>query len=300
MLFSRRNLPLNALRAFESTGRHCHMRQAARELGVTHGALSRQVRLLEELLGVELFKREHNRLTLTSAGGRLLKAVQEGLDRITEGALYLDPNNMTGPLLIATTASIANNWLVRLIGEFSLQYPEVEVHLLMIQPLQQTLPSEFDIAICYGAPQIAHYMSVELFTDQFFPVCSPKLLLEDKPVRQPADLLAYTLLHDRLEYWPAWFESLKMEPRPQCRNMYLVDALQTLNAARMGYGVALVDQMEVAEDLRSGNLMRLFEHTTNARYSMYMVAAEESRQTLRTRVFWAWISTAVAQRRSAL
>lgn len=295
MLFSRRNLPLNALRAFEVTGKHCHMRLAAKELGVTHGALSRQVRTLEELLGVELFKREHNRLTLTSAGVRLLKAVQEGFDLITQGALYLDPDNMTGPLLIATTPSIASNWLVRLIGEFSLKYPEVEIQLIMIEPRQQHLPSEFDVAICYGEPSFSSGNICQLFTDRFFPVCSPQLISDEKPIREPEDLFHYTLLYDRLGYWPAWFSSLGIDDKPS-RSMYLADALQTLNAARMGYGIALVDQMEVTEELRAGTLIRLSDHTTEAKYPMYMVAQEDDKQTLRAKVFWGWIKNAVAER----
>ena len=106
MPMSRRNLPLNALRGFEVAARHCHLREAALELGVTHGAVSRQIRLLEETLGVELFDRSHNRLTLTSAGRRLMAAVGDAFDQITESTLSLDPESMAGTLVVAATPSI--------------------------------------------------------------------------------------------------------------------------------------------------------------------------------------------------
>ena len=86
--------PLNALRAFEVAGRHCHLGLAAKELGVTHGAVSRQVRQLEEQLGVALFDRRRKRLSLTHAGRRLQATVGEALNRIAESALYLDPDSV--------------------------------------------------------------------------------------------------------------------------------------------------------------------------------------------------------------
>ncbi|KKL56418.1 hypothetical protein LCGC14_2245580, partial [marine sediment metagenome] len=113
------------MRAFEAAAKHCHMRKAADELGVTHGAISRQVKQLEQRLGTELFDRSNNRLALTSAGIRLLQVVAEALDSITEATVCLDPESMAGSLVIASTPSISVGWLLRVIGEFSRQYPEV-------------------------------------------------------------------------------------------------------------------------------------------------------------------------------
>ena len=99
-MLERRTLPLSALRAFESAGRQLHMGRAGEELGVTHGAISHQVRALEQQLGVKLFIRANNRLKLTGAGKRLLNAVREGFDRIVDGTLQLDPDSLTGVLVI--------------------------------------------------------------------------------------------------------------------------------------------------------------------------------------------------------
>ena len=114
MEISRRNLPLNALRAFEVAARHCHLRRAAEELGVTHGAVSRQIRQLEEQLGVALFDRSGNRLQLTQEGSRLARAVGEALDTLTEGALSVNPESLPGELV--ATLPVANNlpWIAAL------------------------------------------------------------------------------------------------------------------------------------------------------------------------------------------
>ena len=99
-MLDRRTLPLSALRAFESAGRRLHMGRAGEDLGVTHGAISHQVKTLERQLDVELFVRANNRLKLTSAGERLLLAVRDGFDRIIDGELQLDCDQLTGNLVI--------------------------------------------------------------------------------------------------------------------------------------------------------------------------------------------------------
>ena len=182
MILSRRNLPLNAMRAFEVAARHCHLRRAAEELGVTHGELSRQVKQLEETLGVALFDRSHNRLAINLGGRALLAGVVEGLDKIAESMLYLDPESMSGSLVVASTPAISAGWLVSVRGAFSRNYPEIELRLLNIAPEQRELPSEIDIAICYGSPKAGQRDIIELFRERYSPVCSPALLRAEQPI----------------------------------------------------------------------------------------------------------------------
>jgi LysR family glycine cleavage system transcriptional activator len=299
VLLDRRRLPLNALRAFEATGRHCHMRAAAEELGVTHGAISRHVRHLEALLEVELFKRDRNRLTLTSAGQRLLSAVSEGFERITEGALYIDPERMAGPLRIAATASIATNWLLPVIGEFFRRYPETEIRLQRIEPSETDLSLDFDLAVTYGHPGGRRHRVEELFTEEFFPVASPQLAGPGRRRRRPQDVLKYPLLHDRLQNWPAWLREAGLQEAAASGNLYLHDAFQAINAARRGYGVALADQLEVVEDLRSGRLVRLAEPVLRSAAATYLVQHDGSRDSVRARVFADRLRAAVAEARAA-
>ena len=261
------------------------MRRAAEELGVTHGAVSRQVRILEKALGVALFLRAHNRLQLTSAGRRLFHTVQDALDRITEGALYLDPDSMAGSLTIASTPSIAVYWLISLIGEFAQKYPEVEARLVNIQPGQRELPAEFDVAVCFGEPDEPRRVCRELYRERLFPVCSPRLLDSGRGIETPSDLLAYPLIHDRHGLWVRWFEAQGLSAVTASRNLHLQEAFQSILAARAGFGIALADRIEVARELREGSLVRLSDAAIDGARSTVLVADEEERQPLRTRVF---------------
>ena len=282
---SRRRLPLNALRAFETAARHCNVRAAARELGVTHGAVSRQVRHLEAQLGVALFERSHNRLSLTSAGRRLMQTVGEAFDRIAESTLSLDPQSMSGSLVIGSTPSIAVGWLLRVIGDFHRKYPEVQLKLENIAPGQITLPADIDVSICYGAPEITSRVVTELFTEHYFPVCSPALISEREAPVNPEDLLTYPLLIDRHEHWSRWFECRGVEAANIGNQLFVQESYQVISAVREGYGIGLADRIEVARDLRRGNLIAVFEDTVPAEHSHYLVHDCGERLNLRARIF---------------
>lgn len=284
MILSRRNLPLNAMRAFEAAARHCHLRKAAEELGVTHGAVSRQVRQLEETLDIELFDRSHNRLSLTSAGQRLLPGVREGLDRMAESTLYLDPDSMSGSLVIASTPSISAGWLVTAMGEFSRKYPEVELRLLNINPLERELPAEVDVAICYGRPEAGHRDIIELFQERYFPVCHPSLLQGAAPITQAQDLLRFPLLHDHHSLWPRWLDRMAVEGKAS-QQMHLQDSYQVLMALREGCGIGLMDRVDVHRDLCNGQLVSLFDDTIEAEQRHFLVVEKPARSTKRARLF---------------
>lgn len=285
MLLTRRNLPLNALRAFEAAAEHCHLRKAAADLGVSHGAISRQVRLLEQQLGVRLFDRSHNKLALTSAGLRLLEGVSASFDELTQAALYLNPQSMAGPLVVASTPSITVTWLVSIVGRFSQRYPEVEIRMVNIEPLQQQLPADVDVAICYGQAEPDGRELSALFTDQYFPVCNPRLLTQRNAVIKVSDLLAYPLLHDRHQHWPRWLAQYLPEHKQTPRGIYLSEAHQVLSAVREGFGIGLVDKTEVYQDLREGRLRALSEHKIAAQHQHYLLTDKPDKQTIRAQVF---------------
>lgn len=285
MLLCRRKLPLNALRAFEAAARHCNLRSAARELGVTHGAVSRQVRQLEGQLGVALFERSHNRLALTSAGQRLMANVGEAFDQIAKSALYLDPESMAGSLVIGSTPSITLGWLLRVIGEFHRRYPEVQLQLRSIAPGEKNLPAAHDICICYGLPNAGTRLVTELFTERYFPVCSPAVVGGGPMPRRPRDLLQYPLLEDRHGHWMRWFERQGVTAPVADNLLFLEESHQIISAVREGYGVGMVDRIEVSRDLRRGSLIALSEDKVRAEHSHYLVHDPNDRMSLRARVF---------------
>jgi LysR family transcriptional regulator, glycine cleavage system transcriptional activator len=282
---SRRQIPLNTLRAFEAVGRHCHVRNAADELCLTHAALSRQVRILEEQLGTTLFNRQSKRLTLNSAGKRFLSVVQDALERLHEGMLYLDPNSMAGEVVIATTPSLSLNWLTDIIGQFCQRYTEIEPRLITIQPHQRKLPPEFDIAICLGQPDVDSHQVTRLYLESYFPVCSPSLLNPEKPIKCAADLLKYPILHERLNHWQSWCDLAQLPNYKGTSNIYFDYGFQMIEAARRGFGIGLADQLEVAKDLQDGNLVRLLDMALPIDESIYLVTEPETSQNVRARLF---------------
>lgn len=294
-MMDRRSLPLSALRAFERAATHLHMGKAGEELGVTHGAVSHQVRLLESRLNVQLFSRAHNKLSLTPAGARLLQAVSDGLDRILEGTRYLDPENLQGPLTIGCTQTIATSWAAKHICEFNEHYPTITINIREIEPRQVSIPREIDVAICYGAPRDDERRSVPLSMPQLYPVCSPRLLQQGGSVTQPTDILGFTLIHDQQVPWTKWLKRYGLADRQPRRNIYFPNTSQALSAALLGYGVAIANTFETDEFIRSGQLVRLLDKPADEECGYYLLAPSAANETLKSRVFEEWIIRACLQ-----
>lgn len=293
MELDRRTLPLNALRAFEAVGRHLNMSVAGEELGVTHGAVSHQVRALEEQLEVKLFDRAHKSLALTAAGQRLLMSVSESLERLLAGTRDLDPESLSGPISVACTPAIAANWLVRVIGEFSQTYPALQVSLRRLEPQQQEIPAGVDLALCYGEPQAGSRRVVKWLEESFVPVCNPALLHDNRAIRRPKDLLDYTLLHDDAGSWGRWLATVGEEGASAQRNLYFFDSSLAINAARQGYGIVLADTLEVSDDLRSGRLVPLLQQSVPAPHAYYLLTDPTHLQTRRARLLEQWLQEQV-------
>lgn len=288
-MLDRRTLPLSALRAFESAGRHQHMGRAGEDLGVTHGAISHQVRSLEQQLGVELFIRANNRLKLTGAGERLLKAVREGFNRIVDEALHLDPDNITGRLVIGCTESTGASWAMKHIGEFHLQYPQIDIHLVEVRPKQKAIPREIDVAICYGKPEAGSRRLEELSSPPVFPVCSPQILHGIPSITRPEHLARLTLLHDSQNNWADWFTAMGITEPEATTSMHFYSTNLSLTAARLGFGVALCNPFEIQEDLRHGRLVKILKKAVPESHNYYLLTKQPEHRSLRAELFEDWI-----------
>jgi LysR family glycine cleavage system transcriptional activator len=290
-MLDRRTLPLSALRAFESAGIHLHMGRAGEELGVTYGAISHQVRALEEHLQVKLFVRANNRLKLTIAGERLLAAVQEGFDRIVDGTLHLDQDNLTGPLVIGCTESIGASWAVRQICEFQSEFPQIDIRVVEIQAQQKIIPRENDITICYGKPDVGNRRIERLASPLVHPVCNPRILHDLPPINRPEDIARLTLLHDPQNSWSGWFEALTTIEPANARHLRFFSTNLALSAARMGFGAALCNQYEVQDDLRQGRLVKLLKKNIPESHDYFLLTNPPELQSLRARLFEDWIKS---------
>ncbi|MEH6584291.1 MAG: LysR substrate-binding domain-containing protein [Halioglobus sp.] len=280
-----RQAPLNTLRAFEAVGRLCHVRRAADELCLTHAAVSRQIRNLEQQLDAQLFSRVGNRLQLTSGGRRFLTVVQGALQQLDQGVLYLDPDSLAGELVIAATASISMNWFLDVIGSYRKKYPEVELRMETIEPGTHKLTPRWDIALCLGEPQVESRDCRQLYQERYFPVCSPAILRAEHPVKSPTDLGPYTLLWERFNHWDRWFNLQGIPADRTHSDIHLDYGYQVIEAARRGMGIGLADRLEVSEDLRRGTLVRLMDEVLPVDESIYLVTEQEAHQTIRARLF---------------
>ncbi|MFC6978664.1 LysR substrate-binding domain-containing protein [Microbulbifer taiwanensis] len=124
--------------------------------------------------------------------------------QLEKGLLYLDPQSLSGEVVIATTATISMSWMLRLLRELQARYPEIRLRLTTIEPRARRLHSDIDIAICLGEPEAPELRVTALYEEHYLPVCSPQLL-QSRRVGRPRDLLQLPLLHDRQQQWPSWF-----------------------------------------------------------------------------------------------
>lgn len=282
-------LPLKALHYFEAVCRHRHIGKASEELGVSYGAVGRHIRNLEAHFEAKLFTRENGQLEMTAAGARLSEAVREGLDCIERGAQHLNPEKLAGKLSIACTPTTGSTWAARRICAFSQAYPQIEIHVSNIEPAQSSIPHHIDIAICYGKPAASGRVVHELYTPRIYPFCSPSYAHEHwQPVRN-LSFHGMTLLHDRQNSWRRWFEAARKPYPEDAHHIHFESTLVALNAARLGFGAALCNSLEVEEHMRDGALTQISSEGMPEAQCYYLLADTPQKQPLRARLFEDWI-----------
>ncbi len=264
----RRLPPLNALRAFEAAARHNSFTSAAGELHVSHAAISRHVRGLEARLGVTLFRRAARGVQLTEPGAAYLESVRRAFDLIVEATDRLAGTN-SAQLRISVEPAFAARWLVPRLGRWRDAYPDYEVVLESSSRLVNLDHDEADLAIRYGRgdwPGVRLDLIVRL---RLFPVGSRRLLGRGRRPLPPADLAAFTLLHDDDgTLWRRWFDAAGIAGVDTSRGPRLSETSLAMDAAIAGQGIALADQFLVKDDFASGRLVRLsdLELTDHAYY----------------------------------
>ena len=248
----RRLPPLNALKAFEAAGRHLSFTRAADELFVTQAAISHQIKALEEFLGVSLFRRQNRNLLLTDIGQAYLPPLSNAFDTIDTATQRLQRQDQAGILNISVLGSFAAKWLVPRLGHFTDLHPDITVRILADDKIVDFNQEEIDLAIRYSRIPDSNLHSEKFMTEEFFVVCSPRLLTGATPLNTPKDLCHHTLLHDQMrEDWQMWLDhaGVKVEPR---RSVGFSHSNMVLDAAVDGLGVALGRSILVADDIAAG------------------------------------------------
>ena len=250
--------PFLTLTALEAAARHRSYSRAARELHVTHGAVSQQIRKLEEELGATLFVRQGNAMVPTPTGAALAARVSEALGVLREGVDVARASSQ-GPLVISTSAAFATRWLVTRLGRLSRQTDEPDLQLRVQDRLADFVTDGVDIGLRFGRGPWPGAESVQLLGERLFPVCSPDFLARH-PVSRPEDLLAVPRLRYTSGHWRTWFRAMGLEEPAQEPAITFDDTSLMLDAAAQGMGMALARSGLSERDLREGRLVRPFSH----------------------------------------
>ncbi|MEZ0168533.1 LysR substrate-binding domain-containing protein [Microvirga sp. TS319] len=257
--------PLRALQAFEAVGRCGNMTKASRELNVSPGAVSQQIRLLEEKLGLQLVVRSTTSLALTDIGKRYYRTITKGFEEFRRAQAEIERARWSSGLVISALPSLASKWLATLIFEWQHSFPDLSVHLEGTH-LEPRLEEDCtDFRITYGDRVRNYDSSVMLFTDSVIPVCSPKLLESGPPLKTPADLLAYPLLSIDWQpqfpsppTWQDWLKQLGVGCNGLRHSFVFSLSSVAIEAAVEGRGFTLGQCAMIAEDLRAGRLAAPF------------------------------------------
>jgi len=251
--------PLNAVRAFEAAARHISFTKAAKELFVTHGAVSKQVASLEAWLATSLFNRTQSQLTLTDAGRTFLAAVTPALDRIAVTSMQLLEQTEPTGLRISAPPTFTMRWLIPRISAFQRKRAGVEVKLTTSTAPVNFEERGYDVAVRPGHQALSGMISVPFMTETIVPICHPDLMEGDR-LKTPMDLVGHTLISYDTEpmAWSEWLSQAGITEPIQTQHLQFEEMFFALQAAAEGLGLVLVPLFLVADDIIAGRLCAPF------------------------------------------
>lgn len=251
--------PLNALRAFDAVARLGSVTAAASELHVTHGAVSRQVHLLEEALGQPLFARKGRGLALTDAGAQLQEGASLAFGQLRESWIGLRRRAAHAPLVLACSGSLLARWVIPRLERLGRDLPELPLHLSAQESGAGMELDRVDAMLLLATPPWpATWQVEELAPERIGPVVSPAFPGWQRLQGQPAErLLDEPLLHtlSRPQAWPDWLREMDLPSPRAAPGAGFPHLYHLLEAAIAGLGVAIAPAPLVAEDLASGRLL---------------------------------------------
>ena len=283
--------PLEAIRFFEVAGRHQGFAKAARELGVTSGAVAHRVRTLEQYLGVELFERQSHGLALSARGQALLIEVQHTLSALDRTTERFRAGANAGALKLVAVEAFAEMWLMPRLAAFRCAHPEIVIEFETDHYEVDPARREFDVWIAFVAGVPRTVQSEVLFEETLAPVCSPAFLASRGRPEQPADLHGWPLLYDLAwdDYWAHWFAAREAGAPDMSRASGYRLYSMMVQAALKGMGVALGHSLLIAPCLERGTLVGLFEPPVAAPARYFLAVAPGSADKPEARAFLDWL-----------
>ncbi len=288
--------PLDLIEGFEAAARNLSFTKAATELNLTQSAVSRQIKSLEEWLGVALFERRPRSLVLTRQGETLYDAVPGILRAVEDVSHRIRQERLARTLTVTTTASFASLWLIPRLPGFTRHHPEVDVRISASNQLIDLERSNIEIAIRYTGVAPTE-TATKLFEEEVFPVCAPQLLKDrHKPLSTPADLRHHVLLHyddpdNRVSWldWPTWLESVGLSDFKVGGSVRFNQYDQVVVAVTSGQGVALGRYPLLKNMLHSGTLIAPFSDKSIAPRAYYVIQSSASSDNPDVKRFVEWL-----------
>lgn len=296
----RRLPPLAAVRVFEAAARHLNFTAAAAELGMTQAAVSYQVKLLEERLGVALFRRDGRGVKLSPAGEIAAPQIARAFDAIDAAFSRVRSEN-DAMLTVSTTHTFANTWLAWRLGGFQMASPGMGVRLATGDQITDFARDDVDVAIRAGIGPWPGLERHALFPIDFTPMCSPGFLARHGGRIAPADLLTLPVISPHDIWWPHWLKEAGVAVdedviRPGVR---LDSQAHEGHAAMAGQGVALLTPFLWRNDLAEGRLVRLSDLVSTRGYAYWLVYPEERRTVPKIKRFREWLIEEIGRDRAA-
>lgn len=291
---------LNALRAFEASARHLSFTEAARELNVTQGAVSRHVAALEMELGVKLFQRHHRAVELTPKGDIYFRALRDAFERIRDATASIFGASATPALRVKLPPTFAIRWIVPRLARLHALDRALDVQITTSHGPADFDREEIDVAIHSGDAPPPGVVAVRLMGETLTPVCSPDLLKRGRALRKPADLARHTLLCSlhRPDDWPAWLAAANVAGVDGNSGLKFENSSLAYQAAIDRLGVAMAQTALVADDIGAGRLVAPFRLRVPTRGAYFLIYPARSRGLDKVRRFETWLrKEAVATRK---
>ena len=302
---NRNALPaLDLLVGFEAAARHLSFTKAGEELFLTQSAVSRQIKELEEQLGVELFQRRHRALALTDAGKSFYASAAQVLTTMRAATDRLRAHAGKKDLSVTTTHSFAALWLIPRLAGFTRSHPGIDVRIKADTRVQDLERDGLDLAIRHGPASLAGSSAVRLMGERVFPVCSPRLLKDkSRPLREPQDLRYHCLLqYDDPEgrhpwlHWKTWLEVERIADLRPAATLSFSGYEQIIPAAVAGHGVGLGRSPLVKDLVASGELVAPFKSSADPARAYFAVVSKSAEGRPEVTEFVAWLKQEAARK----
>ncbi|MDX2202726.1 MAG: LysR substrate-binding domain-containing protein [Hyphomicrobiaceae bacterium] len=288
--------PLDLIQGFEAAARTLSFTKAAEELSLTQSAVSRQIRALEESLGVALFERHTRALSLTAEGRRLQRVAEEVLGLMHDATQRIKAERSVRHLTVSTTAGLATLWLIPRLKRFTALHPDVDVRISATYKPVSLERGDADVAVRYTKEESPPPGAIRLFGEEVTPVCSPALVDPARtatPVRTLKDLEAHTLLHmdgaQGILDWETWLVAEGYADLRPAGALRIDSYDQLIQAALGGQGIALGIRRLVQHLLEDGSLVVPFNRSMVSQRAYYVLRAPMSRSVPHVDAFVEWL-----------